>query len=242
MGVILMAKILIVEDEMLIANGLAAIIKSINKDIDITITGYAKDALEYARANQYDAFLLDIQLNDYSGLELAKEIRNIDKYKMTPILFITAIPTRELMAFKEIHCYDYIIKPFKEEKVRETLGTIINYGIKSEVRKKNLKIDQNGYSYIMQQDEIIYIEYKSRRLIITTVNEVIKTTTYTLYEILEELGEEFVQCHRGYIININYIEKLDMIDNSVKLKSIDELIPIGRKYKDELRGKINEYS
>ncbi|WP_229775528.1 response regulator [Anaerosalibacter bizertensis] len=62
-------------------------------------------------------FLLDIQLKDYSGFELAKEIRNIDNYKLTPIIFVTAIPTRELMAFKEIHCYDYIVKPFKEEEI-----------------------------------------------------------------------------------------------------------------------------
>lgn len=120
-----MTKILIVEDEQLIAEGLAIIINSINSKIETTITGYAKEALDYAKNNYYDIFLLDIQLLDYSGFELAKEIRDTDRYKLTPIIFITAIPARELMAFKEIHCYDYIVKPFKKEEVKSVLETII---------------------------------------------------------------------------------------------------------------------
>ncbi|MBU5310624.1 hypothetical protein KQI38_01170 [Tissierella carlieri] len=56
-----MANILIVEDEIVIANGLAAMINSINGKINITMTGYAKEALEYAKYTNYDVFLLDIQ-------------------------------------------------------------------------------------------------------------------------------------------------------------------------------------
>ena len=46
-----------------------------------------KKLLRYAEDINYDIFLLDIQLKDYSGFELAKEIRNIDNYKLTPIVF-----------------------------------------------------------------------------------------------------------------------------------------------------------
>ena len=118
-----MANIMIVEDNPNIALGLETIIKSINIDMEITITGYAKEALEKANSKTYELFLLDIQLYDYSGFELAKKIRNINKYKLTPIVFITAIPTKELLAFKEIHCYDYIVKPFTEKEVLDALST-----------------------------------------------------------------------------------------------------------------------
>ena len=233
-----MSRIMIVEDDMLIAKGLEAIIKSIDDNLDISITGYAEEALRYIENNHYDAFLLDIQLEDYSGIELAKKIRDRDEYKLTPIIFITAIPTRELMAFKEIHCYDYIVKPFTEKEVREALETIIYHGIKKRDKSEIFKINQKSYSYILKQDEIIYIESKNKNLLLVTINEEIKLSNYSLSNILEELGAGFIQCHRGYIINIKYIIRVNHVDNSIKLRGTDEVIPIGRKYKEDLRNDI----
>lgn len=232
-----MANILIVEDEKLVANGLAEMVESINNNIEITITGYAEEALYYARSIEYDAFLLDIQLKDYSGLELAKEIREMGNYKLTPIIFITAIPTRELIAFKEIHCYDYIVKPFKEEEVKKALKTIINYGIKKEDRKNSIKFKQKDYSYVIVQDEIIYIEAKYGDLVVNTIKEKIDISRYTLKEIMDNLSDNFVQCHRGYIINTGYVEKIDKINDDVYLRGIEFPIPIGRRYKEFLRSK-----
>lgn len=234
-----MANILIVEDEPLIAKGLATIINSINEEIRINITDYAEKALEYAKDMDYNMFLLDIQLKDYSGFDLAKEIRDIDKYKLTPIVFITAIPTRELMAFKEIHCYDYIVKPFKDEEVEHILKTLINYGIEME-EDTYIKIKQKEYSYLINEDEIIYIESRNKKLFIVTINEEISLSTYTLKQLMDKLGENFVQCHRGYIINMNYIEKIHKTENDIYLKEVEIPIPIGRKYKDYIRGKIYE--
>lgn len=235
-----MGAILIVEDNILIAKGLAKIINSIDDKLEITITGYAEKALNYAKDNNYDAFILDIQLEDYSGIELAKNIREIDEYKLTPIVFITAIPTRELMAFKEIHCYDYIIKPFREEEIREALETIIHYGIKKEDKSEIFKINQKSYSYVLRKDEIIYIESRNKDLLLITINEEIKLSNYSIHKILEELGNGFIQCHRGYIINIKYIIRGNHVDNSIKLRGTDEVIPIGRKYKEHVRNDIYE--
>ncbi|MCR2044586.1 LytR/AlgR family response regulator transcription factor [Anaerosalibacter massiliensis] len=236
-----MARILIVEDDLLIGKGLKAIINSINNKIEINITGYAKKALNYIKNANYDMFLLDIQLKDYSGFELAKEIRGIDHYKLTPIVFITAIPTRELMAFKEIHCYDYIVKPFQEEEVRDTLKTIINHGI---MTKENiyLKLKQKDYFYIIEQDEIIYIEARNKKIFIITINETIDLSTYTLKQLLDELTTNFVQCHRGYIINLNYIEKIDRTNDDIYLCGIELPIPIGRKYRNYIGSRIYEFS
>ena len=237
-----MPKVMIVEDDMVIANGLEKIVQSISKDIDITVTGYAKEALDNANIQDFDLFLLDIQLNDYSGYELAQKLRDIDRYKLTPIVFITGIPTRELMAFKEIHCYDYIVKPFKEEEVIDIVETLINYGIKKKNENNYLSLVQKDYIYRVNIEEIIYMESIRGKIKLQTIKEEIALSNYTLYKLLGELTYEFVQCHRGFVINTNYIEKLDKANNSIKLKNIDELIPIGRKYKDLLRGDVFESS
>lgn len=232
-----MARILIVEDELLIAKGLSAIIHSIDKEIEIRITGYAKEALKYAKEDYYDAFLLDIQLIDYSGLTLAKEIREMNQYKLTPIIFITAVPTRELMAFKEIHCYDYIVKPFREEDVRSTLETIIYYGIqKQSGPKEHIQIRQKGYNYLIKQNEIKYMEVIQRKIHIVTAREEMYLGGYTLKELADTLNSNFVQCHRGYIINMDYVEKVNKVSNEIYLQDVEMAIPIGRAYIEDLRG------
>ena len=239
-----MANILIVEDEILTAKGLKTIIESIEKDLEVDMTAYAREALSMAKTNQYDVFLLDIQLKDYSGFDLAHELRSIDKYKLSPIIFITAIPSRELMAFKQIHAYDYIIKPFKEEEVRNNLETIIKYGIKKDANKeeKYLKLKQRDFSYLIRQDDIIYVESKNRKLFIRTTKDEFDISTYTLKEILSELEEEFFQCHRGFIINSNYLKKIDKSEDAIYLKGTADIVPIGRAYKDQVRSKIDELS
>lgn len=233
-----MAKIMIVEDDMIIAKGLDVIIKSVGNNIETTITQYSKEALEYANYQKYDLLFLDIQLLDYSGYELAKEIRNIDKYKLTPIVFITAIPTKELLTFKEIHCYDYIIKPFKDTEVIEVVSTLINYRANKREGKDNyLNLKQRGYIYRINTRDIIYIESIYKKIKVVTDKEQIEVNNCTLYKIREELlEEEFVQCHKSFIINRNYIKGVDLVKSLIELSSTDVRVPIGRKYKENLMG------
>lgn len=233
-----MAKIMIVEDDIIIAKGLDVIIKSVGDNIETTITQYSKEALEYANYQKYDLLFLDIQLLDYSGYELAKEIRNIDKYKLTPIVFITAIPTKELLTFKEIHCYDYIIKPFKDTEVIEVVSTLINYGANKREGKDNyLNLKQRGYIYRINTRDIIYIESIYKKIKVVTDKEQIEVNNCTLYKIREELlEEEFVQCHKSFIINRNYIKGVDLVKSLIELSSTDVRVPIGRKYKENLMG------
>lgn len=232
-----MAKVIIVEDDLRIAEGLKNIVMSINEDIEVTITGYANVALEKSAKSTYDLFLLDIQLLDYSGLELAKEIRKIDKYKLTPIVFITAIPTKELLAFKQIHCYDYIIKPFSEKEVKETLSTLINYGIEKE---EYINFKLKSYTYRVRLDDIIYFEVVHRKVKVVTINEQFELSHYTLKSLEEELTSDFVRCHKGFIINSNYISSIDKVNNLINLECTEDMIPIGRKYKDNLGGLVYE--
>lgn len=233
-----MAKVLIVEDELSIANGLSQIINSINPNIETVIIDCANKAINYARNNHCSAFLLEIQIKDYSGLELAKEIRKIDNYKLTPIIFITSIPTKKLIAFEEIHCYDYIIKPFQEEKVRKVLETIITYGIMNEKNKRYLKLKRGRYFYLIRQEEIIYIEFRDRKIHIITIDDELNFSAYTLKYLMEKLDNNFVRCHKGYIINIDFVDKIDKTNNDIYLKGIELPIPLGRKYKDSLENKI----
>lgn len=61
-----------------------------------------------------------------------QKIRDMAKYKLTPIIFIAESLKDEdkITAFEEIHCYDYIVKPFTDERLKKPLYEIICNKIK----------------------------------------------------------------------------------------------------------------
>jgi two-component system LytT family response regulator len=69
-----MKNILIVEDEAVIASWLRTIVNSIDDSINVFTTGYAAKALTISMENCIDMFMIDIQLKDYSGFDLAKQL------------------------------------------------------------------------------------------------------------------------------------------------------------------------
>lgn len=73
-------------------------------------------------------FILDIQLPDYRGTELGKYIRAMPEYRFTPILFTTELGGEELAAYREIKCYDFLIKPFTQEQFLRAVSTALDMG------------------------------------------------------------------------------------------------------------------
>jgi two-component system LytT family response regulator len=226
-----MGEILIIDDDIIFRRGLHKIAISLDKNIQIYETGMAKEALEIAKQKDIDAFFLDIKLLDYSGLQLAQQLRNIDKYKFTPIVFITSVPTREFEAFRNIHCYTYLVKPFSVEKAKEVLETIIKYGIKKD-EPTAIKIDKGSLTYIIRQEDIIYIERTNRKTYIITPDEKIETNC-SLNCIDNLLINNFTQCHKSYIVNDSFIKKIDRSNNMIHLEGM-HCVPIGRKYKENV--------
>ncbi len=195
------------------------IVIGIDKKHIVETTGYAKIALETAEKNEIDLFILDIQLLDYSGLELAKQIRNIEKYKMTPIIFITSIVGNELKAFREIHCYAFLKKPFSLELAREKISEILTYGIKAEVEDAKIIVKKKGFTLAVFLKDIIFIDYISKKLRIVTEDDEIMAAPFTFGTIQNELNNSFVQCHRGIIVNRKFVKKIDKSTKNLVLNS-----------------------
>ena len=109
------SKILIVEDEPLIAEDLAILLKKEGYDI----IGPAYDglhALDLIYTQKPDLVLLDIALEtNMSGLDVAEKINNSSK---TPFIFITSFADQKtLQEAKKLLPYSYIVKPFKKKDI-----------------------------------------------------------------------------------------------------------------------------
>ena len=127
-----MTKIMILEDSIDSLKALKVIVESVSKDIAVIPV----KSLEEARAalqdeaNLFQAFLLDINLDeqkpqDASGMEFAREVRNDSRYVFTPVIMITSLANLELAAYRELHCYQYILKPYQREEIEKLIQKVL---------------------------------------------------------------------------------------------------------------------
>lgn len=89
-----MAQILLVEDDAAASELIQQYTEALYGKHQLTIFSTATEALNWSGKHSVDLFILDIQLPDYRGTELGKQIRTLPKYRFTPILFTTELARR----------------------------------------------------------------------------------------------------------------------------------------------------
>jgi len=140
-----MSKILLVEDN---PDAVKRIIRYINKifaELDVVSFPEAGDALQYAKANDISLFILDIQLEDYKGTNLAKQLRELPEYKYTPIIFETALAGEELSAYRDVKCYSFLVKPFGEEEFAAAFRDALGLSKQMNQQAKTIQIEQKQF-------------------------------------------------------------------------------------------------
>lgn len=61
----------------------------------------------------------------------------------------------------------------------------------------------------------------------------------TIRQILEMLPEEeFIQCHRMYVIHKKYVDYVDVVNQIIRMQGCTEEIEIGRTYKTEVKRRL----
>jgi len=109
-----MAKILLLEDEIELAQTIEELLQESGYSVDMVHTG--DDAIEYSYANSYALYIFDINVPDMSGLEILEALRKADD--TTPAIFISAlVDINSIAKAFEIGADDYIKKPFFPEEL-----------------------------------------------------------------------------------------------------------------------------
>lgn len=209
-------KVLIIDDD----EGMRLVLsKIINKTEGFELVGEAdsgETGLGLAESLCPHIVFLDVEMPGMDGIECAKKILEIAP--KTFIIFATAHEDYMSEAF-ELYASDYLIKPFKIERVQKTLERIQDVFVNKDafipkrapLNKDNLaKLvikNKEGTSFIDCKD-IILIERENRNTLIHTADEVISTSE-ALSEIEEHLDSSlFFRSHKSYIINLSMITKI----------------------------------
>jgi len=193
------------------------------------------DALKFLEGNKVDLIFLDINMPNLDGMCLGKIV---NKFEDKPtIVFITAYKEYAIEAF-EIEAADYILKPYSEDRIINTIKRIEKNYRENEKPRRNeeplnerITLWRNDKMKVINIEDICYCEVKERDTIVYTSNEeyIANVSISSFYDKLPE--ERFFRSHRGFIINIDKIvEIIPWFNNTynVKLRGVDAQIPVSR--------------
>ena len=155
---------------------------------------------------RYDILLLDIQMGGKNGVELARELRENDDKLI--IIFITAVPDFIQEGY-DLSALHYLIKPVNEDKLMEVLDRAVKQLNLPE--GKMLIINVNGETVRIPLREILYIESFAHYIEVAAKPGVF-TVKMPAYKLEEQLDNNFIRCHRSYIVNIKHINKITKTD------------------------------
>ena len=111
-------RILIVDDDDLVASSFQGIMGSEGFEVDTSLNG--EDAIKQVRETSYDLVILDIKLPDINGDEVAKEIRKFND--SVSLVFITGHPfLQKCIDILDLRVSDILLKPITPEELLFTV-------------------------------------------------------------------------------------------------------------------------
>lgn len=240
-----MIKTLIVEDEPYIRKGLITQIKSINNSI--VIIGECEsinDAVIVAKSCTPDLVFLDINLTDGTGFEFLAQTTMLD-FK---VIFVTAYEDFALQAIKN-GAIDYILKPVDIDELTNAINKVLTLTTKQvqqqiQVTQEHFKGEKNRIVLSLQEGfQVLYLEdlvYCNSDKGYTTFYLVdgrnfIASKPIKEFE-LQLPNEQFIRTHQSYIININFVDKLDK-NRIIHLKNGIQ-VPLSIRKKEEFISKM----
>ncbi len=217
-------RVLIVEDEILVAEDIAEYLQSNGYKVNGVATSFY-ECMEQLNKQKPDVVLLDIRLKgELDGIDIARIIKS--NWQL-PVIFLTANnDDKTLQRAIATQPASFISKPFNLKDIKAAIEiAYTNYQSKIIFVK-----DSTGHKRVHISD-IIYLQADGSYTIIYTKKSRSFTQSTNLQRTKDQLDCNcFMRVHRSFVINKNFVEKLDGQCIIIQGKSI----PVSRQYKKDV--------
>ena len=235
-------KILIVEDEMVIAA---------NMSLQLTTLGYevtgiiprGEEAIMHIKQNKPDIILMDIHLKGkLNGIETVKEIQ---KNFSIPVIYLTANADDDhFNRAKATNPSAFISKPFKKLDLQRAIELVVNH-IKFNNSETNSSEHEKSNTFILS--DCIFVRHHEK-MVKVNINDILyieaernycriysKEKEYLLVMTLKDIAaklpqKHFIRVHRSYVVNLSQINEVATSHIVIGRKAI----PISKSFKEEL--------
>lgn len=205
----------------------------------------ALSTFSFLRKNKVHLIFLDIQMDEFTGIQLLETIKD------PPYVILTTAYDEYALKAYELDVMDYLLKPIPFERFVKAVEKVYARYLKDirqheQTKQINEKPSDNkaGFTFIKSGnktvkiyfDKILYIEGMRDYLQIHTEDS--KIMTLLNFKKMQELLDEkkFIRVHKSYIISI---DKIDYIENNA-IKIRNKLIPVSNTYKVAFYNLLNK--
>ncbi|GMN08714.1 hypothetical protein MTsPCn9_08300 [Croceitalea sp. MTPC9] len=246
-------KILIVEDNVIIADDMQSMLEEIGYEVVDNVIVY-EQAVEVLKNNHVDLVLIDIILaSDKTGIDLGKHIRDV--YNI-PFVFVTSNSDKATVEnAKTVKPDGYLVKPFEQQDLYTSIEIALsnfNYSAKASnnnsgendvedgfmsnsVLKDSIFVKKQHLYYRIQFGDIQFIKADNVYLEVNTVDKKFLVRS-PLKDYLEKLPKgKFYRAHKSYIVNVDHIDAI----NSKDIMINNTLIPISKDFKEFIISSMN---
>ena len=233
-------RILVVEDETMVARQLCRLIREVvgNRLQDIHHVHSLTDAREYLTSNSIDVLFLDLNLSGEDGFDLLSDM------VAAPFQTIVASAnTDQALRSFEYGVIDFVAKPFRKERLANALAKIQGQQDDSDAGRgsaRYLGVRYLGDTQLIQTETITHILTTGRYSELFLIDGSSRLHEKKLKELLQILPDEFQQIHKSCLTNLNFVSKIFSHPGSkYELSTTTEsLLPVGRKYLASLRKRM----
>ncbi|MDX8554493.1 LytTR family DNA-binding domain-containing protein [Tenacibaculum sp. 1B UA] len=246
-------KALIIDDEAKARSVMKTMLTEFFPEIKNVITAdNLVNGVKSIKENNPDIVFLDIEMPEYSGLEILDFISEPIEFQL---IFTTAYQQYALEALK-LSAIDYLVKPIDREELRVAINKAkVNINQKkvtaqfSELKKAiqslsshKIALEVPGEIIFVSHEDILYLEADGMYTKVHLANRerelICKPLAY--FENQLQGNNLFFRCHRSYLINLHYLEKFVKKDGDFLLMQNQTTIPISKTKKQEFLKIIKE--
>lgn len=231
-----MIKVFVVDDEPLARMRVKQLLMDYPGEVElIGEADTGKTALEQIDLLKPQAIFLDIQLPDFSGFEVLKQL----SYKPL-VVFTTAYQEYAIEAFETLSV-DYLVKPLMPDRFKIAIEKLKMFSnstsfpdikalqtlLDSKSRKKisSLPVKKKDRIILVDLEDIAYLKAEDKYVLVVLQNGKTHLVNKTISQLEEELPEAFFRAHRSYIVNKEFvfeIEKHFKGNLILKLKDVEQ--------------------
>lgn len=235
-------QILIIEDNLSFSLELEILVQEIGYEVAAAVDNSA-EALEIIFSQPIDFILADIDIKGkLTGIDIAKKIR----HTQIPVLFLTSFgdEVHYQQALKS-NFAGYLVKPIDKYTLRTAVNLAIhnlfsNPGFKKGPQEgdnffsnNSLFFKKNGVYHKVKENDILVIEAADDYVTVYIKDKqafLLRKSLKMMEEIIQ--NKHFIRVHRSFIINLDAVENIDFLNNSLVIAGKN--IPLSRRKKTDL--------
>lgn len=200
-------KLLIVEDEDLIAQRLARLSRQIvgHNLGQLTVLPTLEAAQLYLKSNTIDLLLLDLNLNGKDGFQLLK---NLAAHAFHTVI-VSAYTEKAIEAY-EFGVLDFVSKPFNEVRLSKAFDRYFDADYRALYPTRYLACKSRGRIELISVADILYCRGADHYVSLVMGQGAEKLYDKPLHQLLRLLPPSFLRVHKSYIVNLDKVGPLQV--------------------------------